>query len=210
MDIYIKPAKKVSLTGAEHNAVYIKDLAEIIAPPEISPKIKTLKILSPEKGKKKSYLVSVIDIINVINKALPGNTINNVGESDTLVEYAPTKSRDNAVWKWSKIIFVSLLLLVGSATALMSFHSDAQLPQIFKNFYYIFFNEKVDNPIIIELPYSIGVAVGIIVFFNHFAGKKITSDPTPIEVEMSVYEAEVTDMEIDVLNTRRIKNGDAS
>ena len=210
MDIYIKPAKKVSLAGTKHSAVYIKDIAEIIAPPEISPKVKVLKILSPEKGKKKSYLVSIIDIINAINTALPGHTINNVGEPDTLVEYSPEKSKDIAIWKWSKIIFVSVLLLVGSATALMSFHSDAQLPQIFKNFYYIFFNENVENPAIIELPYSIGVAVGIILFFNHFAGKKITADPTPIEVEMSVYESEVSDMIIDVLNTRRIKNGDVS
>ena len=29
------------------------------------------------------------------------------------------------------------------------------------------------------------------VFFNHFGGRKITEDPTPMEVEMRVYEDDV-------------------
>ena len=84
----------------------------------------------------------------------------------------------------------------------MSFHSDAQISTVFENYYYIFFNEKIENPMLIDLPYSIGLAVGIIVFFNHFSGKKLTDDPTPIEVEMSVYESEVTDNIIDTLNKK--------
>ncbi len=59
---------------------------------------------------------------------------------------------------------------------------------------------------LIDLPYSIGLAAGIIVFFNHFSGKKLTDDPTPIEVEMSVYEKEVADNLIDTLNKKRGEN----
>jgi len=204
MDIYVKSVKKASISGTNHNAVYIKDIAEVIAPPEIAKRVKNLKLLTPETGKKKMYLVSITDIIRAIDAALPGHTVNSVGETDTLIDYAPEKSKDNPVWKWAKIVFIFAVMFTGSATALMSFHTDAQIPQIFKNFYYIFFNEKVDNPAILELPYSIGVAAGIIVFFNHFAGKKITSDPTPIEVELSVYESDVSDTVIDVLNSRKI------
>ena len=36
-----------------------------------------------------------------------------------------------------------------------------------------------------------GIAVGIIVFYNHFGGKRITKDPTPIEVQMRLYEDDV-------------------
>jgi stage V sporulation protein AA len=43
----------------------------------------------------------------------------------------------------------------------------------------------------LELFYCIGLAVGIIVFFNHIGKKKITSDPTPIQVEMRKYEKDV-------------------
>ena len=33
--------------------------------------------------------------------------------------------------------------------------------------------------------------MGILVFFNHIGKKKITSDPTPIQVEMRKYEQDV-------------------
>ena len=89
----------------------------------------------------------------------------------------------------------------------MSFHSDAQMAKVFENYYYIFFNEKVQNPMLLDIPYSLGLALGIIVFFNHFSGKKITTDPTPIEVEMSSYEASVTDNIIDTLNVQKTKGG---
>lgn len=41
------------------------------------------------------------------------------------------------------------------------------------------------------MAYSIGLAIGIIVFFNHIGGRRITKDPTPIEVEMRIYEDDV-------------------
>ena len=45
----------------------------------------------------------------------------------------------------------------------------------------------------IEICYSIGLSVGIMVFFNHFGKKKITMDPTPIQVELRKYEADMAD-----------------
>lgn len=43
----------------------------------------------------------------------------------------------------------------------------------------------------IEICYAIGMPVGIIIFYNHIGKKKITQDPTPIEVEMRKYEQDV-------------------
>ena len=40
----------------------------------------------------------------------------------------------------------------------------------------------------LEISYCIGLAVGILVFFNHFGKKKITPDPTPIQVQLRKYE----------------------
>ena len=39
----------------------------------------------------------------------------------------------------------------------------------------------------LQVGYCIGLAVGIIIFFNHFGKKKITKDPTPIQVQMRKY-----------------------
>ena len=42
-----------------------------------------------------------------------------------------------------------------------------------------------------EAAYSVGLTVGIIVFFNHFGKKKFTVDPSPIEIEMQLYENDI-------------------
>lgn len=207
MDIYIKPVKKVQVTKKQH--IYIRDIAEVVAEGKLAERVKNIKLMEIKEKKEKSYLISVIDIISKINAVLPGNTINNVGEIDTIVEYSTKGKSENKLWLYLKVTFVAIILFTGSATAIMSFHSDAQMSTVFDNYYYIFFKEQATNPIIIDLPYSIGLAVGIIVFFNHFSGKKITNDPTPIEVEMSTYESEVTDNIIDTLNTERLNNDES-
>lgn len=203
MEIYIKPVKKAVIAG--RTSIYIKDISEVFTNDKLLKKVKDIKLMEIKNKESKNYLITVIDIIGAIDKALPGHTINNVGEMDTIIEYSHEKVKENKFINIAKIVFVTIILLAGSSTAIMSFHSDAQMASIFENYYYIFFNEKVENPILIDLPYSIGLAVGIIVFFNHFSGKKITEDPTPIEVEMSVYESQVTDNIIDSLNTERIR-----
>ena len=205
MDIYVKPFKKVSL--AEVKKVYLKDIAEVYAPSEILKQVKNVKVMEIKKEEQNNYLISIIDIINSIDKSMPGHTINNVGEMDTVLEYSPVKENDKSIIKNLKVAAVTIILLAGSSTAIMSFHSDAQMSKVFENYYYIFFNERVENPMLLDIPYSIGLAMGIIVFFNHFIGKKITTDPTPIEVEMSTYEANVTDNIIDTLNVEKTKGG---
>lgn len=200
MEIYIKPDKKIQVykTGPVH----IKDIAEIYAEKNLKKLIENIKIANIKENKNKCYIVSVIDVINSIDKALPGNTINNVGEMDTIIEFSKQKKK-NKLWLYSKLLFVALVLFAGSATAIMSFHSDAQMSTVFENYYYIFFGERIENPAVINLPYALGLAVGIIVFFNHFGNKKLTSDPTPIEVELSVYEDDVNTNIIDTLNKEK-------
>ena len=43
----------------------------------------------------------------------------------------------------------------------------------------------------LEVSYSVGVAAGILIFFNHFGKKRFTVDPTPMEVQMRLYENDI-------------------
>ena len=43
----------------------------------------------------------------------------------------------------------------------------------------------------LEVCHSIGLGLGIILFFNHVGRKKITPDPTPIQIEMRKYETDL-------------------
>ena len=44
---------------------------------------------------------------------------------------------------------------------------------------------------ILEITYSIGITAGILIFFNHFGKKRFTVDPTPMEVQMRLYENDI-------------------
>jgi stage V sporulation protein AA len=204
VDIYIKPKKKVTLS--QRREVLVKDVAEVVATADVTKKVEAMKLqgITPDDGKqKKNYLIGVTDIIRAIKKAYPEYTVNNVGEQDTWVQYAAQKSDDKVWWKWAKVAFVVVILLIGSATAIMSFHSDAQMPKVFENYFRLFYGETRSNPRIITIPYAVGLAVGIVAFYNHFLGKKLTDDPTPIEVEMEQYEKHVTETMVDLMSIRQ-------
>jgi len=195
MDVYVKPSSKIFV--AQKKQVTIKDIAEVEAPDKLAPKILAERIMSIRSDKKCNYVISAIDIIKTIKKVCPNATVNNVGEMDVIVSYDPDLNRRKPVITGILIFFVTLTLLMGSATAIMSFHNDAQIPKVFQNYYKIFFNKETDKPLIIDIPYSIGLACGIIIFFNHFLGKRVTQEPTPIEVEMTTYENDVNDTILD-------------
>jgi stage V sporulation protein AA len=206
MDIYIKPATKIFIT--EKKLVTIKDVADIEAPAKVSEKVKSAGILNIKSDKKCNYVVSAIDIIKVITMVCPNATVNNVGQSDVIVSYDPDHNRRSPIITGLLILFVSATLLMGSATAIMSFHTDAQIPKVFKNYYKIFFGEEVEKPLLIDIPYSFGLAFGIIIFFNHFMGKKFSEEPTPIQVEMSIYETDVNDTIVDQLTEEKAERAD--
>lgn len=203
MDIYIKPVKKVSLIGRK--AVYVKDVCELLSSDASAQKAKSAIITVIEENKKTNTLVSSMDIINAILNVFPNATVNNLGEMDTLVEYFPTSKGYSKLINTLKIIFVSVVLFFGAATAIMSFHADGEIPEIMKSYYKIFYNEEKDNPLILEIPYSLGLAAGIIIFFNHFGKFNVTSDPTPLEVQLTTYEKETIDSLIDTLDKTQEK-----
>lgn len=73
----------------------------------------------------------------------------------------------------------------------MAFHNDIGINKIFAKVYELVMGVPSDGYSILEISYSLGLAIGIILFFNHIGGRRITKDPTPIEVEMRVYETDV-------------------
>lgn len=198
LDVFIKPVKKVIITGRK--AVMLKDVSDVYCQDSADQNLGELIIFNIPSNVKKPYLISSMDIVKEISKKIPNASINNLGEMDTVVEYIPKPENKNKILQWMKIAFICITLFGGAMTAIMSFHSDAQIPDVFSAMYNLFFGVKNDKPYIIFVPYSIGLSVGIIIFFNHFMGRKLTEDPTPVEVQMTTYDNEVTDSIIDNLD----------
>ena len=203
MDIYIKPSQKTQIVGKK--LIFLTDVAEIYAEKNITQKLEYLPVYRISSDAEKTYLISVLDLIQVISAAVPQASISNLGAEDVLLEYLPKPRKENKLFVAGKILFVSAVLFCGAATTIMCFHSDTQLPLIFRNYYYMFYGENKDLPLILVLPYSIGLLTGILVFFNHFSKLAISKDPTPIEVEMTTYENETITSMIEQLSQEKKK-----
>lgn len=133
-----------------------------------------------------SVVFSILKVIELIHQEYPSVEIVNCGESDFIVEYQKSTVKSK-VWERIKLILIAIIVFFGSAFTIMTFHIDIGIQKNFSRFYEQVMGVTKPTVTELEISYSIGLAMGIIVFFNHFSKKKLTKDPTPIEVEMKKY-----------------------
>ena len=101
------------------------------------------------------------------------------------------RKQPGGILAWCKTVLVAFIAFFGAAFAIMTFNNDVDIPRLFGQLYEQFTGQVSDGFTILEVTYSVGIGLGVLVFFNHFAGKKLTADPTPLEVEMRSYEDQV-------------------
>ncbi len=186
--VYIKCDRNVEVQTPD---VYLKDLGSLrCADSVVSAKLKVLKIHHFSKGTPKRTVFSVLKLIELMEETCPGITVQVVGETDVLVEIVDVNKHKK--WtQWPKVVLVSLVSFAGTAFTIMAYHNDSGINDLFTEVYRICMNKEPGGINILEVSYSIGLAAGIILFFNHIGGRRITKDPTPIEVAMRNYEKDV-------------------
>ena len=126
----------------------------------------------------------------MIEKECPGTSVQSVGENATVIELVNVDKHKGLI-QWLKTAFVAAISFFGTGFTIMAFHNDISINKIFSKIYEIVMGYPSDGYSILEVSYSVGLAVGIILFFNHVGGRRLTKDPTPIEVEMRTYETDV-------------------
>ena len=91
VDIYIKPVEKVQIVRKRE--VLLRDVAEVFVSGQTKGEAETLPVFRIPSDRKKTYLLSVIDLIQALHQKYPDATISNVGEMDILIEYLPEAER---------------------------------------------------------------------------------------------------------------------
>lgn len=186
--LYLKAEQNIEIQSED---VYLKDLGKMTCTDKhVLAKVKTIKLHHFKEGEDKRHVISMLKIIEEIGKEFPNVTVESLGENDILVEMVNVSKYKGPV-QAVKLIFVSLISFFGTAFTIMAFHNDIGINEVFSKVYEMVMGRTSGGYSILELSYSIGLAVGIILFFNHIGGRRITKDPTPIEVEMRVYETDV-------------------
>ncbi|MCD7981367.1 MAG: stage V sporulation protein AA [Clostridiales bacterium] len=143
----------------------------------------------------RTEVFSVLNLIQAIHKIYPELEIVNLGESDFVIRYEPDPEKKAA--QYLKVVLICVILFFGGAFTIMTFIEDVSVGKVFDRFY-----ERVagvPSPEIspLEVSFCIGLAVGIMIFYNHVGRKKITDDPTPIQAAMRKYEQDVDTAQIE-------------
>ena len=191
--LYIKIDRN---TCVNQPKVLLSDLAKIECErQDILRKVKNIVVYNfdtAQRGKKTHYTISmsILKVIEFIHQISPGILVVNEGEKDFVIEYQ--KSPKEHEWL-DKVKTATLCVIVffGSAFSITSFNNDVSITDIFDQFYYQVMGTNAGGTTLLEVGYCVGLGIGITIFFNHIGTKKITHDPTPIQVEMRKYENDI-------------------
>lgn len=186
--VYIKGDRDVEVTQPD---VTLGQLLSIeCTDKQMLAKIKTLKIVRFRKSGRQRCVVSVLKIIACIHEKFPDADIQNLGESDIIVTYENQKTPP-LIWHIIKTIFVAAVAFFGAAFSIMAFNNDVDVTRLFGQIYGFVTGQEANGVTVLEITYSIGVTAGILIFFNHFGKKRFTVDPTPMEIQMRLYENDI-------------------
>ena len=192
--LYLKPEKKIR---TYNRVLTLGEAVEMqCADPAVVNRLKTEKLyvfadIKPGRHACADRAVlSILDVVEKIQAVYPKLEIKNLGETDFVAEYS-TRPEEKKLWTFLKVSLVCALCFFGSAFSIMAFNNDVSTVKLFREVYTLLTGQPSDGFTILEFTYSLGLAVGILAFFNHLGGRRLTKEPTPIEVEMRLYEDDV-------------------
>lgn len=188
--VYLKAERNVEVHGPE---VTLGDVVRIVCgDPGMAGRIRQIPLLkfTPGKRGQDRVVVSVLRVVECIRDLYPQAEIQNLGEADFIVTYEPRKDTGGFCHKL-KVAGVALCSFTGAAFSVMAFNNDVDVTKLFGQIYQLVTGARSDGFTILELTYCIGMVIGILVFFDHFGKKRFSAEPTPLEVEMRLYEKDI-------------------
>ncbi|QOY38771.2 stage V sporulation protein AA [Anaerobacillus isosaccharinicus] len=180
--VYIRMRHRVQASPFQH--LKIRDIAQIVASDEIRLLVGSIPIHQVTPEDKKLIVVDVMKVISAVGVSLPSLEVQTMGDAQTIVEVYYSKTKFKPLF----FIAVWVLLFIGAGLAVMNFHEDVSMQEVHQKIYKIITGEENLKPLILQIPYSIGLGAGMILFFNHLFKKRINEEPSPMEVEMFNYQ----------------------
>lgn len=186
--IYLKAEQSVCIN---HRKLVLADLAKVYCmDPGVTKKVENIILYTFPNEKNSRKTLSVLDLIEKIKSVEKDAEINNLGEKDILVYYKQPGNHK----KWMtrlKITAICLTLFFGAAISIMGYNNDVGIRDVFSQLYQAVMGKEGKNGNFMHFFYAAGLLIGMIVFFNHASRKRLSDEPTPIEVQMRTYEKNV-------------------
>lgn len=199
--LYIQTDQNIKVTKEE---VLLGDIAQISCEQEkIREQCEKIQIYQMPVREYGFYTITAVDLIYAIQKVKSDLNIVHLGEAEIILNYMK-KEKENVLFSWIRTIAVCVLTLFGTMFSIMTFHVDADVTSLFEKIHREFMGSSPGGMEVLEISYSIGIGIGVFIFFRHFGKWKKNQDPTPLEVEMKTYEADINRTILDLENRKQV------
>lgn len=184
--VYLRMRKNVELTYLKE--VLLKDIAYIsTASSKLKGKLEETPIYRVTKKDSNIVIIDSFLVIDHLNELHENLEFQLVGPTHTIIRIKKHK-------KPPKIIVVAivwLLLFIGTGMTIMNFHYDVSMQEVQQKLHFLFTGEEKKYPLWIQIPYSFGLGIGMLLFFNHWFSKRFNEEPSPLEVEIYNYQQNI-------------------
>lgn len=199
--LYIRFRKRIMIRKGE--PVRLAQVAELFTEPELTEPISNLVVYRPGEEDGNMLLVDMMQVTRLVKTVSPSIHIEHFGEPHAIIEIAEEEKRCHPVL----IVAVWLLLFIGSGLAIMNFHEDVSMSEVHGRIYELLTGERPEHPYWLQIPYSFGIGIGMVLFFNHLFKKKFNEEPSPLEVEMYLYEQNLNQYVVAEEYSKRLSRG---
>lgn len=150
-------------------------------------KLMSLVLYRHKKEDGNRVVIDLLQIVRGIRELLPELTIEAYGDPQVLVMIAEKTIKPRMVM----LALIWLLLFFGSGLAIMNFHADVSMQEVHIRIVELVTGKRTEHPLWLQIPYSIGIGMGMVLFFNHIFKKRFNEEPNPLEVELYMYQENV-------------------
>lgn len=180
--LYIRLRKRATAKPGE--TVTLGNVARLLGDPEVERDLRNLPLIRPSGKDGNVVLVDMMHIVKSVHQKYPGLQVEHFGEPHVLIEVQQQLRKPNRL----ALAAVWLLLFIGSGLAIMNFHADVSMQAVHQRLYEMITGVHSEHPYWLQIPYSIGLGAGMVLFFNQLFQKRFNEEPSPLEVEIFTYQ----------------------
>lgn len=185
-DIYLVP-NKIKPFNLNVKNIYLSDIFSIY-PKEKEEMIKNICLRSYKDNKLRYDVIHLGEVIEKINSKLPLATINFLKTDDVVVFFENGK-KDRT--KYLRVSIVSIVILMGSIMGIMNFHADVNMYESQYKIVSVLTRNANKYLPYFKIPYSLGIGIGVALFFNKFIPTYSKDEPSPMDLKMSSLNKEI-------------------
>ncbi|MBO8163078.1 MAG: stage V sporulation protein AA [Brevibacillus sp.] len=180
--LYLRLRKRLSVKPGA--VITIGDICQLYIDGRQEKRIASLPIyrVKPEDGD--MIIIDIMQVIEKLRTVFPELALEIQGAAQIIVEVDRPRKTPNLFL----VACAWIVLFIGSGLAIMNFHTDVSMPEVHQRLYQLITGEQNRQPLLLQVPYSLGIGLGMVLFFNHLFRKRINEEPSPLEVELFLYQ----------------------